>query len=358
MKITTILLTALLAAAAFARGDDGAAIKLFRLLDTAPDKNFVFSPYSALTAVQMAQMGAEGKTRAELDAALGEVAEVRDLGDKISVANAAFVDFGAELKADYSKQLGGKFAASVEKLDFTKAEAARVFINAWVGEKTREKITELLPPGILDSVPALVLVNAIYFKDSWKNEFKPSATRDAPFTTAGGGVREVRMMQQVEAFRYAETNGVQILAMPYANGGAMTLYLPGGNDLAPALELLGAPAELRVRRVDVSLPKFKMEANFSLVDAFKGLGIREAFLPTAEFDNIVEGGNLYISEIRHGVFVEVDERGTEAAAATAVIMPRGASISQPVKFTADRPFAFTISAADGTLLFAGAVREP
>lgn len=338
-----------------------AMTQLFReLLDTEHDKNFVFSPYSTLTALQMAQLGAAGNTLAEINAVLGDVASPQNPVGNAAVANAVFYRNGVKLNPEFAKQLEGGFRAFAQPVDFTRAQAACTSINNWVEKQTYTKIKNLIPDDAINPQTRLVLVNALYFKDAWEEPFNVKNTSLVQFTTSSGEKLNAHTMHKSKAFfNYAEVNDVQVLVMPYKNGSRMTIYLPRNNTLAPALQLLADASRIEFQRepINLALPKFKIEASLDLIPAFKKLGIRDAFSDAADFSKIADGNEpIRITDIIQGVFIEVDETGTTAAAATSAHGAFGPIV--PVYFVADHPFLFTLSAPDGTLLFAGVVRKP
>ena len=369
-----LLLLSLLATTAFANTYDGAveirrsnasSIKLFDNLDAANNynSNLAFSPLSSYIAMRMAQYGAGMFTKTYdeiLGVFTGVVAFENIKRDELLVVNAAFWHEATTLKPDYIAVLKDRFHASAQTLDFSQPEPVRATINAWVAEQTRDKIRDLLPPNSLTRDSRLVLVNALYFNDDWRMPFEPNNTRGRAFNSASGVPREIPFMHQTARFNYAETGNVQILQLPYKNGCVMSLYLPRGNDLAPAFALLGkdlAP-DFKPARVNVALPKFKIEWQGSLKSALQELGIREAFTPDADFSRITADEKLFITDVIQAVFIEVDERGTEAAAATGMVFGvTSIDLNPPIEFTADRPFLFTLSSPDKTLLFTGVVRE-
>jgi len=365
MKTKRIVIC-LVACAVSVFAQDDAALKLFNALDTSKTKTFVFSPYSAITAMQMAQLGADGNTRAELDAALGNAVPGAAAPGKIDIVaavNAAFVHQNANLKNEFAKQLEETFGASAIPVNFNTPDSARNTINGWVAGKTRNMIKELLPAGSIDRLTRIVLVNAVYFKGEWRTKFNPNRTRPWEFISASAKKHTVQMMRVEASFDYAFTNGVQVLVMPYGNGGAMTVFLPSRYDLTPAFDLLPKASGINFKSelVNLAFPKFTIMSNHGLIPAFKELGIRDAFTASADFSKMfVNVDDIYISSIIQAAIIVVDEQGTVAAAATAVSGVWGAPPPPPKKidFIADRPFLFTITAPDGTILFAGAFREP
>jgi serpin B len=244
-------------------------------------------------------------------------------------------------------------------------------INRWVAGKTRDKITDILQPESVGTDSRLVLVNALYFKAPWLDSFNESATTDVDFFAPDGSRSAVPMMHSVRATRYFETADAQVVKLPYARGAfSMIVILPKDKSGLPALEarldeelIEGLRSKLENKRVDLSLPKFKAEGAFDMVDALKGLGVKSAFEGNlADFSFMNGKRDLFINAASHKSFVEVNERGTEAAAATAIGVARmtaAAPQDAPVIFRADHPFIFLIQdEAGGTILFMGRVAKP
>jgi serpin B len=254
-------------------------------------------------------------------------------------------------------------------VDFiTATENARKTINAWVEKKTNGKIKDLISPGVLDSMTRLVLTNAIYFKGNWAKQFKENRTQDAPFTLADGKKIEVAMMNQKAEFGYMETDTFQALELPYVDEElSMVILLPKEIDALNEFEkalttenLNQRLAEIHKCEVVVFVPKFKTTSQFSLADVLKSMGMKDAFSSDADFSGINGKRDLFISAVIHKAFVEVNEEGTEAAAATGVVM-RLTSVGPaaiPV-FRADHPFLFLIrDNLSGSILFIGRVVNP
>jgi serpin B len=268
-----------------------------------------------------------------------------------------------------------RYAAPLESVDFAgAAEAQRTHINSWVATETQDLIRDLLPQGSLDELTRLVLVNAVYFKGDWVQAFDTEATRPEPFHVGGTTAARVPMMRQTNAHRYAEIDGVQVVEMPYQGDElAMTIVLPRERNGLGALEASFDQAAvdrwvgaLTPTRVEVVLPRFRLDdARIPLKDTLASLGMTRAFdRATADFSGMANPANyedeLYISDCFHEAFVEVDEEGTEAAAATAVVMgSRGGAPQPPAAFRADHPFLFMIRDLEsGTILFLGRVNDP
>jgi serpin B len=254
-------------------------------------------------------------------------------------------------------------------VDFGRPEEARRTINAWVEKKTRGKIQDLIPPGALNYLDRLVLANAIYFKGTWLAWFSKGETRDEPFHLLGGAQVTAPLMRQLHTFSYADLDSLQVLELPYGDGDlAMLLALPRDLQGLPSLEqslsgdLLDAwIASLQETDVQVFLPRFSITQIFNLNEVMQSLGMRRAFSQNAEFSGMADE-DLYISAILHKAFIDTDEHGTEAAAATAVGMTTwGVSelTSSPPEFRADHPFLFMIRhRPSGCILFMGRVLDP
>jgi serpin B len=257
-------------------------------------------------------------------------------------------------------------------VDFVnETEKARQTINDWVAEQTEDKIKGLIPAGLLNPLVRLVLTNAIYFNGKWVLPFDPSDTQGEPFTLLDGSTVQVPMMSQTETFRYAEGEGYQAAVLPYRGSSlSMVLLLPEEGrfeevEAALSPELLTSLDEhLAYERLRLSVPKFKFESEFNLSDALIGMGMPSAFglgdSGGADFSGMTGDRSLMISAVIHKAFVAVDEEGTEAAAATAVIVLEAEVVIDDVlEMKLDRPFLFLIRDEEtGTVLFVGRVMDP
>jgi len=262
------------------------------------------------------------------------------------------------------------YAAELAKLDFQQTEKARQQINQWVEQQTNKKIANLIQPGVLQMDTRLVLTNAIYFLGGWQDEFRKELTKDEPFFISPAQTVAVPLMTQTQRLRYGEADDLQILEVPYRGHEiSMVILLPKKNDgLAAAEKKLTADSverwlgSLQSRKVHLFLPRFKMTSEFSLKKALSALGMPTAFSENADFSRMASGESLMISDVIHKAMVDVNEKGTEAAAATAVIMaPTSAlpRLEEPVVFRADHPFAFLLrDNRSGAILFAGRVSNP
>lgn len=355
----------------------------FRLLGRLPKEgNLFFSGFNIRMALAMVYAGARKDTAREMCDVLGftkdsklfhlAMSKVKDDlegSGVVQIANNVWVSDEQEVELLFKKVLEEMYRAPFKVVDFVKKhEALRREINTWVADKTAQKIQNLLAPGTLSRETRMVLVSAIYFKDKWVEEFSKRATRDEPFTLTRGGTVQVPMMHARSDYRYAETPKCQILEMPYQSGLSFAAVLPTRKDGLPELEAalvagrlkLPATAEEEVR---VWIPRFRLESEFALGQTLAEMGMPLAFSNRADFTGIAEPHEqrLKIDFVVHKAFCEVNEEGTEAAAATAVGMVRLASYTpepQPKVFRADHPFLFMIGDRAGNILFLGRVENP
>jgi serpin B len=365
------------------RGNTAFAAALYRKLAQA-EGNLFFSPHSISTALAMTWGGARGRTADQMAEVLhfgggdahagferlaGQIEKAKSKGEiEIAIANSIWPQEGYAFLPEYVALLKKRYGVTVTPVDYgTAAEAARAKINAWVAEKTRENIQNLIPRGVLTPLVRLVLVNAIYFKGDWAEQFEKKATHPAPFVLGGGRTAKVQMMHRKGQYGYMEDDSAQVLELPYAGGAlSMVVVLPREADGLAKLEA-GLTAErlqmwagrMGRREVRVFMPRFKLETSFRLDEALKEMGMPDAFDDQkADFSGMDGRKWLYIGAVLHKAFVEVNEEGTEAAAATAVIMMGRAAVREMV-FRADHPFLFLIRHnASGSVLFLGRVSDP
>jgi serpin B len=351
------------------------------------DANLILSPFNIATALSMALVGARGQTAAEIqsvlrlhydstyDAALASLLADLDKaanndGNQLLTANGLWVQKGFAILPAFENTLANNYHAPLTPLDFVAApEAARSQINRWTEEQTKEKIKDLFPAGSLNAQTRLVLTSAIYFYGKWQDPFLTSRTLPAPFTLPSGAAAQADFMNQTSHFGYAETPSAQILEMRYAGSGiAFDVLLPklvtGLPDLEKSLtleNLTGWLGHVATQNVQVSLPKFRAESQFSIREALSAMGMPAAFTDKADFSGIDPKGGLAISEVFHKAFVDVSEQGTEAAAATGIAVHATAMRmpEQAIVFRADHPFLFLIrDARTGVLLFIGRLMNP
>ncbi|MFL5680155.1 MAG: serpin family protein [Chloroflexota bacterium] len=366
--------------------DRAFAMRLYAAAKVGNDNVFL-SPYSVSTALSMVYAGAHGRTADELAAALGvDVAEVwhagrnaidtslRDVPEPdpsdgyvpltIEPTNAMFGQAGMEWKPEFLDVLARDYGAGLEALDFaTDPSASRDAINQWVAGKTHDRIAELLTPETISPATRFVLVNAIFFKATWADPFKKSATKQELFHRVDGTTVEAPLMHAQITGQYAKGSGWQAVTIPYVNA-EMTVILPDAGRFAAVergvdgsfLEFVDArsqPAALKV-----SLPKWKSDSRFQLIPALRKLGINSLF-DDADLTGMTAEG-LFVSDVVHQANISVDEDGTEAAAATAVVGDTtggGPDISATVRV--DRPFIYVIrSSISGEVLFVGRLMDP
>jgi serpin B len=356
--------------------------------------NLFFSPFSVSTALGMTSLGAKNETLAQMiktlhlpedpvkihggfSALLGslnnEKVDPKKRGYELNVANRLWGAKGAKWLPEYLTDSQKFYGAGLQELDFEKAtEASRETINRWVEEKTKDKIKDLIPSGALMADTQLVLTNAIYFKGSWAEEFDKKLTKDLPFHVTSDKSIKVPMMYSVRDASYFEDSNAQVLQLPYRNGElSMILFLPKKkNDLA-GLEKKFTSENVnkwlsQLRKEDdarITIPKFKMTSKFDLEKTLPEMGMKDLFSAgVADLSGMTGSKNLFISQVIHKAFVDVNEEGTEAAAATAIIArPTSAPIKPrtPPVFTADHPFLFVIrDNRSESILFMGRVSDP
>jgi serpin B len=365
--------------------DDAFGADLYLSL-TEKARETVFSPVSVAAALRMALCGARGQTATELAGALHEApdaaagglratsAAVADVGADGSVTlrapSMAWVQSGLPLLPGFTSQLGEGAGTAVAQVGFAEApEAARAEINRVIAEQTAGKITGLLPAQAISNMTRLVLTSAIYLKAAWAERFGEAATRAAPFYPDGPDRPSltVPMMRGTAARAYRHGDGYQAVLLPYQGGRlAMAVVLPDGalTTLRPSIAaggLHGLLAGTSRYQVTLSLPRFRVEAAFELVPVLRRLGVTQAFTRQADFSGITEAEPLLINAVAHKAYVDVDEQGTEAAAATAISFRPTAAFRAPpaVTMTVDRPFLFVIfHTPTGLPLFVGQVSHP
>jgi len=372
-------------------GNTGFAFDLYRAL-SAGDGNLFYSPYSISLALAMTYAGARGETEQQMAetlrfllgqealhqafngldqqlAARGQGAAGKDgEGFRLNIVNAVWGQRDYEFLDAFLDTLAENYGAGIRLLDYIKEpEKSRVTINDWVSEQTEERIKDLIPPGAIDILTRLVLTNAIYFNAAWQTPFAEDATADGSFRLLDGSQVTVPMMHLTESLGYGRGEGYQALELPYDGGElSMVVLLPDEGGFArfeEALDagLLAAALEaIADAQVRLCMPKFEFDSEFSLKNTLAEMGMPVAFSDAADFSGMTGNRELTISEVIHKAFVGVDEAGTEAAAATAVIMRLTAAPAEPpVEVTIDRPFVFLIRDIEtGTVLFVGRVLNP
>ena len=381
-------------------GNTAFALDLYAQLKTAENGNLFYSPYSISTALAMTHVGAKRKTATQMSEVLhfpkcqialhpafsrlqNQINEAAQKNIKLSIANALWGQTEYGFRQDFTDAVYEYYKAPLKEVDFTtKYQTIHQVINAWVADKTNGKIKDMVPKGVLTDLTRLVLVNAIYFKGSWKSPFQTSNTTTQPFSLTSRHSIQVPMMTQKNYFRYQEFENLQVLELPYIqnrqenslefpfsydeNTVSMIVLLPRQPDGLAELESSLNPTnldqwldDLRWQKVKVFLPKFKINTGFELSNTLKKMGMSDAFNDDADFSGMTDKEKLYIMSIIHKAFVEVNEKGTEAAATTAVFFAtKGLSPPTPT-FRADHPFIFLIRHnLSGSILFMGRIQNP
>ncbi len=351
------------------------------------DGNVFFSPYSIETALAMTYEGARGQTADEMQsvlhfpkddqerrngfAAIYEQINRKDKNYTLSTANALWAQKDYYFLPDYLDITGKYYDGNVTNLDFVRdAENSRLTINSWVENQTNDKITDLIPPGVIDASTRLVLTNAIYFKGTWVKQFDKDNTQEQDFRVSPSTTVKAQMMSltgEDAVFNYTETDQAQILELPYAgNDLSMLIFLPKGDDInslegsLSAGNLAAWENSMSEENVNVYMPKYKFETKYYMTDTLKEMGMPTAFSGDADFSGMTGKKDLFISDVIHQAYIEVNEEGTEAAAATGVIMgATSVGPSQVKTFNADHPFIFLIQdKTTGAILFMGRVNDP
>ena len=363
------------------------AIDLYRKLGES-NGNLFFSPYSISTALGMTYGGARGNTAKQMakvlrfslnqedlhfafSQLLSKLNKLQEAGNiRLNVANSLWPQQDYAFLDEYLSLVEQNYGVSIDPVDYKHAhENARAMINRWVEDKTQNKIKDLIQPGILNALTRLVLVNAIYFKGGWQNPFKTERTKLSPFRTFSGKSVQVPMMTQRQILGYADLGSFQMLEVPYAgNETSMIVILPKANKDLKQLETRMSTERLSEwlnrlndREVVVYLPKFELTSTFRLDETLVSMGMSDAFNETKANFAGMDGNEdwLHIGAVVHKAFIEVNEEGTEAAAATAVIMAARGTLSPPPVFRADHPFLFLIHEKQtGSILFMGRVSDP
>jgi len=375
------------------KGNTAFALDLYQQLAPA-DSNLFFSPYSISSALAMTYAGAAGETAKEMAQvfhfpqdenylhsgfnALGQYLEglsdleiPKDQGDpfQLNIANAIWGQKDFHFEQGFLDTLAVNYGAGLRLLDYIQdPEKSRQTINDWVSDQTQAKIQDLIPQGAIDSDTRLVLSNAIYFKATWLEPFQESRTEDGPFYGLDGEVSQVSLMStgSDSSYLYYDGDGFQAIALPYVGGEvSMLVLLPDEGNFADFRSSL-VPGTLETilgqmsyQPIQLRFPKFEFESEFSLADTLAAMGMPSAFSGTADFSRMTGAKDLFISNVFHKAYVGVDEEGTEAAAATAVVMTLTAAPLDPLQLTVDRPFLFLIrDHQTDTILFLGQVTQP
>jgi len=379
-------------------GNSAFALELYQAIRE-EEGNLFYSPYSISVALAMTYAGARGETTQQMADTLhflleqeklhpafnwldvefakrGEGAEGKDgEGFRLNIVNAIWGQKDYEFLTDFLDVLAENYGAGLRILDFmTETEKSRLAINDCVSDQTEGRIEDLIPQGAIDALTRLVLANAIYFNAAWEHPFDKKITADGPFYLLDGGQVGVPMMRQTKSFGYTEGEGYQAVELRYDIGElsdgkalSMVIMLPETGQFEAfegglqAQKLDDIISDLRLTEVALTMPKFEFDSEFSLKDTLAEMGMPDAFSPDdADFSGMTGNRELFISDVVHKAFVSVDEAGTEAAAATAVIVgTTSVPVEPPVPVTIDRPFIFLIRDIEtGAILFIGRVVNP
>jgi serpin B len=375
--------------ATLVEGNSEFAFNLYQALKE-EEGNLFYSPYSISLALAMTYAGARGETEQQMADTLsfslpqdelhpvfnalaleldsrGEGAQGKDgEGFRLNIINAIWGQRDYTFLDEFLDLLATDYGAGLRVLDFIGApEESRVIINDWVAEQTEDRIENLIPQGLINTMTRLVLTNAIYFNAAWEYPFEEDYTSDGVFHPLDGSEVTVPMMHQTESFGYTEGDGYQAVELPYDGGElSMVILLPAPGQFETfeeALDFEQANAIINAlgrKEVVLTMPKFEFESEFSLGETLAALGMPVAFSGNADFSGMTGTRDLYIADVVHKAFVSVDEAGTEAAAATAVVMEMSA-MPETVEVTIDRPFIFLIRDIEtGAILVVGRTLNP
>ncbi|MCS7286379.1 MAG: serpin family protein [Anaerolineae bacterium] len=373
------------------RGNTAFALDLYQMLRKTAEGNLFYSPYSISIALAMTYAGARGETEKEMARTLhftlpqnrlhpafnrldlelasrGQVPQGEGRGFRLRIANALWGHKDYEFLPEFLDVLAQNYGAGLMLVDFVSdPEGARRIINEWVSDQTEGRIRELIPPGTIDILTRLILTNAIYFNAAWAEPFDKELTADGTFHLLDGRKVTVPMMRQTTNLGYTEGEGYQAVEIPYEGQElAMVILLPAEGNFEAFEESLRAERlqeilqGIKYQQVALTLPRFRVESAFHLAEALKAMGMQTAFTPyQADFSGMDGTRDLYIGHVFHKAFVSVDEEGTEAAAATAVVVRVTALPVSLVEVTVDRPFIFFIrDIQTGAIIFFGRVVDP
>lgn len=370
-------------------GNSRFATELYSTLKKSSNENIIFSPFSISSAIGMTYAGAGGSTYEQMrkvmhfDTGMNTPLAFRALNhpylnphSSVKIANKIWVAKGAVIKPKFSEIVRDYYNSGVERANFIIPDSCKKAtnnINEWVEQKTNRLIKNLIAPGVLNSSTRMVLVNAIHFKGDWKYSFDTAKTYREPFKSFDGSRDSVKMMHMTRYQRYYETRTYKAIELPYNDSQhmSMVILLPNENyQLKTVEDSLSAEFFNRLSRrllysyleTELTLPKFTFGSSFKLKESLMKMGLTIPFTDDADFSGMLEKESLKISEVIHKAFIDVNEKGTEAAAATAVVMTLTTSMNNrpapPKVFKADQPFIFYLKdTITGSILFMGKVQK-
>jgi serpin B len=347
------------------------------------DGNLIFSPYSITQALGMLYLGAGGTTQQQIAETLAlpapedidfiELSSVMNAPPayegvtfQLNVANSLWAQQGYGLHPDYVDSLSEYYGVQLAEVDYSAPDQTAQIINQWVSDQTQDKINDLVDPATLDPLTRLILVNAIYLNAGWAMMFDENGTEDAPFTLLDGTQVAVPMMHQYNQFSYVGTETYQVAQLGYQqNNFAMIVILPDQGQFEAVEAMLSNEFFESLRsqlfssyNLKVALPRFKYDTSLDLARTLSDMGMPAAFSPDADFSGIADEG-LFVNAVTHKAYISVNEKGTEAAAATEIGMGGGGPPNEPIIFNADRPFIYVIyEYRTGAILFIGRVVDP
>jgi len=369
-------------------GNSEFAFDLYKTLIREAEGNTFFSPFSISQALAMTWAGARNSSESEMANVLRFTLSQRDLHPafnrldldlesgadegafEMNIANSIWGEQDYEFLQSFLDIMAEQYGAGLRLVNFRgDPEGSRVQINDWVEEQTNDRIEDLIPRGVITDLTTLVLANAIYFLADWVKQFEHDLTRDSDFTLLDGSEISTPLMYQDGYFKYSEGSGWQAIEMPYVgNTSSMVVILPEIEKFGEMEQYLNSTTleeiidSMESQNVDLFLPKFEFVSDFKLAQTLSAMGMQSPFIfRVADFSGMDGSNDLFISDVIHKAFVKVDEEGTEAAAATAVVMSLGCAPMEEEKkmFRADHPFIFLIrDINNGSILFLGRVLNP
>src|SRR6056297_632572 len=409
LLLLVVIITFLLTTPLFSRESGGEVVEannlftleLYQQLKN-EGENILISPFSVFNAFAMLYPGSDGQTRDVISQTLHFEQNIQEFLDDmmqlqssfepireyekpaLNIANSLWAQQGYPILDAYFDMLQEYFQSEIHSVDFSESVKTAKEINQWVSEKTNNKIKEIISPDIIDQLTTLILCNAIHFKGAWMNPFSEETTKSESFFVRPTEEIQVDMMSHQKKYRYQEYDGFKMLEMPYSKvynekrepvskaDYSMIIFLPDKESSLEQLEnqlnyyLMKSYISTLMRsesvQVAVKFPKFRVENTFNLNEPLMAMGMENPFTSLADFSKITGNKDLFISDVIHKTYIDVDEKGTEAAAVTAIIMPRGAvpaPVEEVKQFHADRPFMYLIREnSSGSIVFIGKVTNP